>query len=152
MIIAIMAVLKAGGAYVPIDPAFPQKRVDFILKDTKASLVLCQKHLVLDDNPVIPKNKTLFIDLSENIYQTSDQSNLKAFATPNHLAYIIYTSGTTGQPKGVMIEHHNVLSLAFNQKSLLNLNTKTKVLQYACLLYTSPSPRDATLSRMPSSA
>ncbi|MGB5498859.1 MAG: condensation domain-containing protein, partial [Maribacter sp.] len=42
MVIGIMAVLKAGGAYVPIDPSYPQDRLDYILEDTKAELVLSQ--------------------------------------------------------------------------------------------------------------
>lgn len=39
-IIAILAVLKAGAAYLPIDPKFPQERIDSILEDSKASVVL----------------------------------------------------------------------------------------------------------------
>ena len=129
--IAIMAVLKAGGAYVAIDTNYPQKRVEIILEDTKASIVLCQKHLALENNPFIPKNKTLFIDLSEKIYQTSDTSNLKAFAKPNHLAYLIYTSGTTGQPKGVMIEYRSLVDNLFAMKQRLSFTQKHSFLALA---------------------
>jgi long-chain acyl-CoA synthetase len=31
-----------------------------------------------------------------------------AIAAPHDLATIIYTSGTTGEPKGVMLDHHNI--------------------------------------------
>ncbi len=43
MIIAILAVLKAGGAYVPIDPEYPQDRINFMLQDTNAELVISSR-------------------------------------------------------------------------------------------------------------
>jgi non-ribosomal peptide synthetase component F len=43
MIISILAVLKAGAAYVPIDLSYPQQRVDHILTDTRAEIILCQQ-------------------------------------------------------------------------------------------------------------
>ena len=45
MIVSILAVLKAGGAYVPIDPGYPKDRIEYILKDTNADLLLIQGHL-----------------------------------------------------------------------------------------------------------
>src|SRR5205814_7438261 len=46
MLVGIIGILKAGGAYVPIDPAYPKKRIGYILEDSKASIVLTQESLV----------------------------------------------------------------------------------------------------------
>src|SRR6202011_1314836 len=46
MVVGILAILKAGGAYVPLDPAYPQSRLEFMLEDTKARVVLTQQSLL----------------------------------------------------------------------------------------------------------
>ena len=92
MIIGIMGILKAGGAYMPIDPEYPQERIDYILKDSGAKL------LVNGDNLAnLPSYPLTFLPS-----YLQDSSNL---------AYIIYTSGSTGQPKGVMVEHRNAVNV-----------------------------------------
>ena len=105
MVIAIIAVLKAGGAYVPIDPSYPKERIDYLLNDAKAEIVLTQRHLNQHKDITLPKDKTIYIDLYEKIYQIEDNENLTSISKATDLAYVIYTSGTTGKPKGVMIEH-----------------------------------------------
>ena len=45
MIIGLLGILKAGGAYVPLDPSYPQERLQFMLEDTKASILITQAHL-----------------------------------------------------------------------------------------------------------
>lgn len=100
MIIGIMAVLKAGGAYVPIDPNYPQDRIDYILEDTQAKLILSQKSLTASNPIQLPQDKIIYIDLSEKLYNIEDASNLPQHSKSNDIAYVIYTSGTTGKPKG----------------------------------------------------
>ncbi|MCU0289745.1 MAG: amino acid adenylation domain-containing protein, partial [Acidobacteria bacterium] len=98
MIIGIFGILKAGGAYLPIDPSYPQERIDYILKDSQATLTInCE---FLKEAP------------QAHFLQHSAFSILHS----NHLCYVIYTSGTTGQPKGSLIEHRNVVRLLFNDK------------------------------------
>lgn len=92
MLIAVLGILKAGGAYIPLDPRNPQQRIDQVLQDASASMLLTREVLV---------NAR-----SQNTEYT--ESNI----TPDNLAYIIYTSGSTGQPKGVMIQHRSVVNLA----------------------------------------
>lgn len=110
MMIGVLAVLKAGGACVPIHPQYPQRRVDYLLEDTNAELILTQKHLSMSGSVVLPAEKVLHIDLNENYYQEEATKNLPEYCSPNHLAWVIYTSGTTGKPKGVMIEHRGIVN------------------------------------------
>jgi len=92
MVVAILGILKAGGAYVPIDPASPRDRIDYMLGDCGAELVLTADDLLgLDDERCDPPTP--------------------AGLGPDRLAYVIYTSGSTGKPKGVMVEHRNVAQL-----------------------------------------
>jgi len=112
MIIGILAVLKAGGAYVPIDTRYPQERIQYMLEDIGATLILSQAHLSEDAQGKLLHHKVCYIDLTESLYQTEDNSNLPLYAAESDLAYLIYTSGTTGKPKGVMVEHQQVLAFA----------------------------------------
>ncbi|HLP62280.1 MAG TPA: amino acid adenylation domain-containing protein, partial [Candidatus Deferrimicrobium sp.] len=95
MIIGIMGILKSGGAYLPIDPEFPKDRIDYMLKDSNAAILLtdnCQLTIVNSQ-----------LSMSEH----------RASFHHSNMAYVIYTSGSTGNPKGVMIDHASVVNLLF---------------------------------------
>ncbi|PCK23220.1 non-ribosomal peptide synthetase, partial [Bacillus pumilus] len=99
--VTIFGILKAGGAYVPIDPALAEERIQFIVEDSGASIVLTEESLdqrypSLAEKMMVQQHILLDDCLLPELI---DQS------VPQDLAYMIYTSGTTGKPKGVMIEH-----------------------------------------------
>ncbi|WP_197196800.1 non-ribosomal peptide synthetase [Bacillus sonorensis] len=106
MITAIFAVLKSGGTYVPVDPEYPQERIHYMLEDSGAKLILATKEAV---PPFIGSEAVLFIE--DAVSAPYESSNLELASTAQQLAYIMYTSGTTGKPKGVMVEHQNVVHL-----------------------------------------
>ena len=103
MIISILAVLKSGACYIPIDPEYPQDRIEYMLDNSNAKLLLTFKKL---DSKVNFNNK-LFVELDNELYNFN-KDNLKNINEPDDLAYIIYTSGSTGKPKGVMLKHNNI--------------------------------------------
>ncbi|MFE4201638.1 gramicidin S non-ribosomal peptide synthetase GrsB [Aneurinibacillus aneurinilyticus] len=105
MIIGMFGILKAGGAYVPIDPAYPQERIQYLLEDSGATLLLAQPH-VLNKLPVDIE----WMNLTDEQNYTGDGANPPFINQSTDLAYIIYTSGTTGKPKGVMIEHQSIIN------------------------------------------
>jgi amino acid adenylation domain-containing protein len=113
MVVGILAVMKSGGAYVPMDINYPKDRIDYLLEDTGAELILSQKS-VIESSSILPLDKVLTIDLENAIYKNEEHTNLRGYSSAKDLAYVIYTSGTTGKPKGVMIEHKAVLSLIHN--------------------------------------
>ncbi len=106
MIVAMLGILKAGCGYVPLDPNYPKKRLNFILKDAGCHIVLTQKDLKEEFNE--SKRQLLLIDEEES-YKFEDQPNLPD-VNEDDIAYIIYTSGSTGRPKGVPISHKNIIS------------------------------------------
>lgn len=131
MVIGILGVLKAGAAYVPIDVAYPQSRIDYMLEDTKAELVLTQRHFIQSQGVELSADKAISIDLNEKFYDTEPKTNLSVHNTAKDLAYAIYTSGTTGKPKGVLIEHNNVYNIISSLKRPYGINDTDKILLFS---------------------
>ncbi|HRA27508.1 condensation domain-containing protein, partial [Ornithinibacter sp.] len=107
MVIGLLAILKAGGAYVPLDPSYPQERLQYMLEDTNAPVLITQSAI----KSQFSSYQGVLIDLDcewDSIAQ-EPSSNPIGNTLPEHLAYVIYTSGSTGEPKGVMIGHKNVI-------------------------------------------
>src|SRR5689334_22356253 len=120
MIVGLLAILKAGGAYVPLDPAYPEERLQYMLKDSAPILLLTQRHLedrfsgIGDGVPVLDLNGTA----AWQSFPESNPEHTSIGLTPRHLAYVIYTSGSSGSPKGVAIEHRNAVNfVCWAQKS-----------------------------------
>lgn len=105
MIIAILAVLKSGGSYIPIDPDFPNSRIQYMLEDSKASLLLLEKSL---RNKINFNGEVIYITLNNKEIYGEHKENLPNISNPNDLSYLIYTSGSTGKPKGVMLTQKNL--------------------------------------------
>lgn len=108
-IVAILGVLKAGAAYVPLDPTYPKARLDFILQDIQATVVLTVEHLVrMFDNC---DAQIVCIDTDWPPLDSESKENLPSIVegVTDHPAYVIYTSGSTGAPKGVVITQRNLL-------------------------------------------
>ena len=121
IIVSILAILRIGGAFLPISPITPCSRIQFILEDTKASLVICNTNL--DKN----LSKNIHIINPSKIESTSSYSKLSAIQ-PNSLAYVMYTSGSTGYPKGVLIEHHSMMHLFLSLISELSITKQDEFL------------------------
>ncbi|EEF60272.1 non-ribosomal peptide synthetase [Pedosphaera parvula] len=116
LLTALLAILKAGGAYVPLDPDYPKDRLQFVLQDAHAPLLLTQKefadHFALPDMQVVclDKESSEVLQGPEPEIQSNDP-NSQTRPSLNQLAYVLYTSGSTGRPKGVLIEHRSVVNL-----------------------------------------
>jgi amino acid adenylation domain-containing protein len=111
LIVAFLAVLKAGGAYVPLDPDYPRVRLDFILEDTGAPLILTRKSVASSVFPKDAARIVLLDDESEAPSSSEDEQPPQQIAGPTNLAYVMYTSGSTGRPKGVRVEHRGIVRL-----------------------------------------
>jgi len=112
LVVGILGILKSGGAYVPLDPAYPKERLEFILKDTQASVLVTQENLKAD----LPRHsaKILFLDapdMASGFDDATADENPVSGVEPKNLAYVVYTSGSTGKPKGVLVTHSNVKRL-----------------------------------------
>ena len=89
LVVTALAIPKAGAVYLPVDPTYPQDRLEFILDDAAAKLVLREPVTGLADYP-------------------ATAPELIRPLRPENTAYLIYTSGTTGLPKGVAVPHRPV--------------------------------------------
>ncbi len=106
MIIGILGILKAGGAYVPIDPEYPQDRINYMLEDTGAELIISSKASGGKLNGATAA-QVIMLDEDWQQIEREKKNNPQIVIHPEQLAYVIYTSGSTGRPKGVMIENRS---------------------------------------------
>ncbi|MGD2088872.1 MAG: amino acid adenylation domain-containing protein [Candidatus Aminicenantes bacterium] len=126
LIIGILGILKAGGAYLPIDPDYPRERIDYILSDSNANVLLTTGTLAGEGERVRrwegkENLQIILLDFSTPLPfypSTLPASHLHLSPAPvTSLAYVIYTSGSTGKPKGVVVEHQHILNTLYAMQS-----------------------------------
>jgi amino acid adenylation domain-containing protein len=111
-IVGMLGILKAGGAYVPIDPDYPAERIDYLLADSAAPVLVATTATA----GAVAGRHTAVVWLDDTRAVTDPAANAPRRVRPStptshDLAYVIYTSGSTGSPKGVAVEHRNVVRL-----------------------------------------
>jgi amino acid adenylation domain-containing protein len=121
LLIGVLGVLKSGGAYVPLDGCYPDERLEYMLSDIDAKVILTSNHYAEK-----LKNIILSIGLKTPVLSLEDERLVSGLAlesignpllinNSNNLACIMYTSGSTGKPKGVMIEHKGITNRCYWQ-------------------------------------
>ncbi|WP_272419266.1 amino acid adenylation domain-containing protein [Polyangium jinanense] len=124
-IAALLGILKAGGAYVPLDPAYPRERLEYMLRDSGARLLIARG----EPGERLAAPGCALLDLSQ--LDAASDARIQGGARPDNLAYIIYTSGSTGKPKGVLLAHRGACNLAETQRRLFGLGEGARVLQFS---------------------
>ncbi|BEG99262.1 Pls/PosA family non-ribosomal peptide synthetase [Bacteroides sedimenti] len=128
--IAMLAVLKSGAAYIPLDPEIPAERLNFIMHDAEAKMLITSNEILerlgvqLDHHPIF--------NIDSHLPELNDYPDNKPTVinrTPSDLCYIIYTSGTTGNPKGVLLEHRNVVNYICGAQQIYPLAHSDRALQ-----------------------
>lgn len=109
MVVGLLGILKAGGAYLPLDPGYPRERLAFMLKDTRASVILTESK----QGKRLPGHqaRVVLLDAEADSLRAESTENPVNASSAKNLAYVMYTSGSTGRPKGTLVPHRGVVRL-----------------------------------------
>ncbi len=125
MVIALLAILKSGAAYVPLDPEYPKDRIEFMLGDSSAKILLTSKkyhhHFQSAATEILIEDAQKKLDS-----YTADKPEINI--SGDDLAYILYTSGSTGKPKGVQIRHYNLVNFLLSMQKGPGITSEDKLL------------------------
>ena len=114
MIPAILGSLKAGKTYVPMDPSYPLERLEYMVRDSAADVIVTNdRNAGLAESLGRGERPVANLDARREPGRLPVEARLSSPTVgPDSLAYILYTSGSTGRPKGVLQNHRNVLHFA----------------------------------------
>ena len=128
--ISVLGIMKAGGAYLPLDPAYPTKRIGFIVRDASPILILTQDQLKGQLPEDVPR---VYVDRPGEHLAGELETKPPSEVTAANLAYIIYTSGSTGDPKGVMIPHRGAVNRILWGQDAYPMHPTDRSLQFSSI-------------------
>ncbi|MBR7012984.1 MAG: amino acid adenylation domain-containing protein [Muribaculaceae bacterium] len=126
MPIASIGVLKAGCAYQPLDPSYPKERLNFMMQDASAKLLIADEEL----RPIVDEYQGEVL-LTKDIMGLPTAAAPQVDIKPDQLFILLYTSGSTGVPKGCQLTHRNLVAFCHWYQHMLNLQSEHKVAAYA---------------------
>lgn len=130
-VVSMLAVAKAGAAFVHIDPNGPVERIKSIVEQTGSTLGLSSAGNAARISGILPTTLTVDRSTIASFLSTPQQEcDLSPEADPSSVLYIIFTSGSTGNPKGVVIQHRSFCSAAKHNRSWLQIEKDSRVLQF----------------------
>ncbi len=129
MAVAALAVMKVGGAYVPMDPDFPVDRLQFMVRDTQAKVLITREQ----NSANLPAGswQVLVVDRDRTSSSQRTPELQPVSLGAEDLAYIVYTSGSTGRPKGVKITHRGLLNLIHWHRRVFSITPADRASQVA---------------------
>ena len=136
MAIASMGVLKAGCAYQPLDPTYPKERLNFMMQDASAKLLIADEELrpIVDEyqgEVLLTKELAMEAAVAQQHTQQEAEEPRPKEPRPESLFILLYTSGSTGVPKGCMLEHRNLVTFCDWYRRYYDLQPGDCVAAYA---------------------
>ncbi|MCI5146591.1 MAG: amino acid adenylation domain-containing protein, partial [Candidatus Electrothrix sp. AR3] len=133
MIVALLGVFKSGGAYVPIDPAYPLERIEYIISNSKADILLTSSQLLTS----LPEHtaQVICLDTDWKLISEENKENFDSGVKADNLSYVIYTSGSTGKPKGVQICHRSLVNFICSMKEEPGLTSSDRLLAVTTICF-----------------
>ncbi|MDD5286358.1 MAG: amino acid adenylation domain-containing protein, partial [Desulfuromonadaceae bacterium] len=131
MMAGFLGIIKSGAAYLPLDPAFPAARIAYMLEDSRCRVLLTEKKQRGYLSGISPDAVIIELDRLPD----APANNPSRSTRPDNLLYLIYTSGSTGLPKGVMLEHRNVISFNRNMAQIYGLSPGDTILALTTITF-----------------
>ncbi|TLD30618.1 hypothetical protein PspLS_01710 [Pyricularia sp. CBS 133598] len=128
--VAILAILKAGGACVALDMAYPRSRLERMIEDVEAKLVLCSRKNEQTLKTYKGVQHSIVVDRDSLDCLASDK-NFRSDVKPTNAAWVVYSSGSTGTPKGAVLEHRSLATTARTNSEVLGCGPDTRALSFA---------------------
>jgi amino acid adenylation domain-containing protein len=123
LVVALLALMKCGAAYVPLDPAYPAERLEFMLADAGAKLLLASVPAALATTA-----RVLAIDEALGQARSYSDQEPAALPAPQPVLYVLYTSGSTGKPKGVEVMHRNAVNFLCSMQQAPGITAEDRLL------------------------
>ncbi len=131
LMVAIWGVVYSGGAYLPLSPEYPEARLQYMIEDSQAKIIITQAHLKSELEAMVKDDVIILVyqELDLSFSDASCAANYLDNVVEQDLAYVIYTSGSTGRPKGVMIEHQSINHQLCCLKEAFSFGSHSVILQ-----------------------
>ncbi|KAJ6440810.1 pyruvate dehydrogenase kinase [Purpureocillium lavendulum] len=129
-VVSLLGVMRAGATFSLTDPSQPEARLQTIVEQTGAQIVVTSILQGELGRRICGKGQVLAI--SRDYFDHSPDIPEKTLpqvppATP---MYIIFTSGSTGKPKGVVISHENYTSGAIPRAEAVGYKSSSRVFDF----------------------
>lgn len=138
-IISVLAILKAGATAAALDPSYPPERLQQILSQTGASLIVSSRSVREKIEQTASAQRVIAIDewfqANPEHPGLEDAPTGRSSADPSKAAFAVFTSGSTGNSKGIVLSHQSMCTSAFAHGAFMGLNPKSRVLQFAAYTF-----------------